>query len=115
MRFRATLELHGKTATGFVVPAEVVEALGGGKRPAVRVTIQRHSCCFSNHRMLGGLHDAEEALQDALLRAWKGLPGFDGRSALRPAGVALGPAGLELGRRQLPGASARLAVEPQLF
>lgn len=39
MRFRATLELRGKTATGFVVPPEVVEALGGGKRPAVTVTV----------------------------------------------------------------------------
>jgi RNA polymerase sigma-70 factor (ECF subfamily) len=33
--------------------------------------------------MLGSLHDAEDALQDALLRAWRGLGGFDGRSALR--------------------------------
>ena len=33
--------------------------------------------------MLGSLHDAEDALQDALLRAWRGLPGFDGRSSLR--------------------------------
>jgi RNA polymerase sigma-70 factor, ECF subfamily len=33
--------------------------------------------------MLGSLHDAEDALQDALLRAWRGLCGFDGRSALR--------------------------------
>ena len=33
--------------------------------------------------MLGSLHDAEDALQDALLRAWRGLPGFNGRSALR--------------------------------
>jgi hypothetical protein len=39
MRFRATLELAGKTATGFAVPAAVVEALGAGKRPPVRVTI----------------------------------------------------------------------------
>jgi hypothetical protein len=31
--------LHGKTATGFEVPDEVVEALGGGKRPAVRVAL----------------------------------------------------------------------------
>src|SRR4051812_818069 len=31
------------------------------------------------YRMLGTLHDAE----DALLRAWRGLPGFDGRSSLR--------------------------------
>src|SRR4051794_26984582 len=35
------------------------------------------------YRMLGTLHDAEDALQDALLRAWRGLPGFDGRSSLR--------------------------------
>ena len=33
--------------------------------------------------MLGSLHDAEDALQDALLRAWRGLPGFEGRSSLR--------------------------------
>jgi RNA polymerase sigma-70 factor (ECF subfamily) len=33
--------------------------------------------------MLGSLHDAEDALQDSLLRAWRGLSGFDGRSALR--------------------------------
>lgn len=41
--FRAVLELHGKTATGFDVPPEVVEALGGGKRPAVTVRIGGHS------------------------------------------------------------------------
>jgi hypothetical protein len=39
MKFHARLELGGKTATGMIVPAEVVEALGAGKRPAVRVTI----------------------------------------------------------------------------
>ena len=33
--------------------------------------------------MLGSVHDAEDALQDALLRAWRGLPGFEGRSSLR--------------------------------
>jgi RNA polymerase sigma-70 factor, ECF subfamily len=33
--------------------------------------------------MLGSLHDAEDALQDTLLRGWRGLPGFDGRSSLR--------------------------------
>jgi hypothetical protein len=43
MRFRSRIELHGKTATGIVVPAEVVESLKSGKRPAVRVTINGHT------------------------------------------------------------------------
>ncbi len=42
MRFRTTIRLEGKTATGFHVPPEVVEALGRGKRPPVRVTIGGH-------------------------------------------------------------------------
>jgi bacteriocin resistance YdeI/OmpD-like protein/uncharacterized protein DUF1905 len=43
MRFRATIELGGKTATGIEVPAEVLAALGPGKRPSVRVTINGYS------------------------------------------------------------------------
>src|SRR3954462_10371071 len=39
-----------------------------------------HAHCY---RMLGSLHDAEDALQDALLRAWRGLSKFEGRSSLR--------------------------------
>jgi RNA polymerase sigma-70 factor (ECF subfamily) len=39
-----------------------------------------HAHCY---RMLGSVHDAEDALQDALLRAWRGLGGFEGRSSLR--------------------------------
>jgi RNA polymerase sigma-70 factor, ECF subfamily len=35
------------------------------------------------YRMLGSVHDADDALQDALLRAWRGLPGFAGRSSVR--------------------------------
>lgn len=42
MRFRTTVELGGKTATGLPVPAEVVEALGTGRRPPVRVTVAGH-------------------------------------------------------------------------
>ena len=33
--------------------------------------------------MLGSLHDAEDALQDALIRAWRGLSKFERRSSLR--------------------------------
>ena len=43
MKFRGTLELNGKTATGVKVPADLVEALGSGKRPAVTVTIGSHT------------------------------------------------------------------------
>lgn len=43
MDFTATVELGGKTATGICVPAEVVSALGSGKRPAVRVTVGPHT------------------------------------------------------------------------
>ena len=39
-----------------------------------------HAHCY---RMLGSVHDAEDALQDALLRAWRGLSKFEGRSSLR--------------------------------
>lgn len=35
--------LAGKTATGFEVPPEVVESLGAGKRPPVRVTINGYT------------------------------------------------------------------------
>lgn len=43
MRFRMTLQLNGRTATGIEVPPEVVGALGGGKRPAVTVTLTGHT------------------------------------------------------------------------
>ncbi len=40
--FRTEVELHGKTATGLRVPADVVTALGQGKKPKVTVTINAH-------------------------------------------------------------------------
>jgi len=39
-----------------------------------------HAHCY---RMLGSVADAEDALQDALLNAWRGLAKFEGRSSLR--------------------------------
>ncbi len=43
MNFRTLVELGGKTATGMRVPAAVVESLGSGKKPAVRVTINGYT------------------------------------------------------------------------
>lgn len=43
MRFRTTLLQAGKTATGIEVPAEVVDGLGAGQRPPVRVTVNGYT------------------------------------------------------------------------
>jgi hypothetical protein len=43
MRFHTTILLSGKTATGVSVPPDVIEALGGGKKPAVTVTLNGYS------------------------------------------------------------------------
>ena len=42
-RFSAEIDLGGKTATGFRVPPEVVDALGSGRRPRVVITIGPHT------------------------------------------------------------------------
>jgi RNA polymerase sigma-70 factor (ECF subfamily) len=50
-----------------------------------RALVEEHRATLHAHcyRMLGSLHDADDALQDTLLRAWRGLPSHEGRSTLR--------------------------------
>ncbi|MFD1938744.1 YdeI/OmpD-associated family protein [Nonomuraea mangrovi] len=43
MRFQTIVLSNGKIATGIEVPAEIIEALGSGRRPKVRVTIAGHT------------------------------------------------------------------------
>jgi len=73
------------------VAAEVDEATllpalrAGDERAFQRLTDRyRRELLVHCYRMLGSFHDAEDVLQETLLRAWRGLESFEGRSALRP-------------------------------
>ena len=64
---------------------ELLDAARGGDQEAFGRLVEPyqrelHAHCY---RMLGSVHDAEDALQDASLRAWKGIGRFEGRSSLR--------------------------------
>jgi RNA polymerase sigma-70 factor, ECF subfamily len=64
---------------------ELLESARGGDEDAYRRLLEPYSRELHAHcyRMLGSVHDAEDALQDASLRAWRGLERFEGRSSLR--------------------------------
>jgi RNA polymerase sigma-70 factor (ECF subfamily) len=64
---------------------ELLDEARLGNEDAFRRFVEPHRAQLLAHcyRMLGSLHDAEDALQDTLLRAWRGLPRFEGRSAPR--------------------------------
>jgi hypothetical protein len=53
MKFTAELESTGKTTAGFEVPAEIVEALGGGAHPKVSATVKGFTFRTSIARMGG--------------------------------------------------------------
>lgn len=53
MKFRTTILQGGKTTTGIEVPPEIVEALGQGRKPPVRVTING-STYRSSIAVMGG-------------------------------------------------------------
>jgi len=64
---------------------ELLEAARRGDEHAYTQLVEPHRRELHAHcyRMLGSVHDAEDALQEALLRAWRGLARFEGRSSLR--------------------------------
>jgi len=55
MRFRTRIQQSGRTATGIQVPEDVVEALGSGKRPPVKVTINGYEY-RSTVAVMGGVY-----------------------------------------------------------
>ena len=64
----------------------LIEAAQRGDDDAFRALVEPHRAALHAHcyRMLGSLHDTEDALQDTLLRAWRGLEHFDASRPLRP-------------------------------
>jgi RNA polymerase sigma-70 factor (TIGR02960 family) len=67
------------------VPAELISRARAGDGDAFRELTEPHRRELQVHcyRMLGSFQDAEDALQDTLLTAWRGLGGFEGRASLR--------------------------------
>jgi RNA polymerase sigma-70 factor (ECF subfamily) len=65
--------------------ADLLDRAKRGDEGAYRKLIEPHRSELHAHcyRMLGSVHDAEDALQDAMLRVWRFLPRFEGRSSLR--------------------------------
>jgi hypothetical protein len=66
MEFTAQIQQGGKTATGIEVPPEVVEGLGGGKRPKVSITINgktyRSSIAVMGGKFMVGVSAENRAL-----------------------------------------------------
>ena len=73
------------SGTRAVPEPKLLDAARGGDEGAFTGLVDRyrgelHAHCY---RMLGSVYDADDALQETLLRAWRGLAGFQGRSSLR--------------------------------
>ncbi len=64
---------------------EVLAAARAGDESAFRRLVEPHRKALRAHcyRMTGSIHDADDVLQDSLLKAWRGLSSFAGRSSLR--------------------------------
>jgi RNA polymerase sigma-70 factor (TIGR02960 family) len=83
------MELHtvrerGDASVGMVA-ADLLSRARAGDGDAFREVTEpyRRELHVHCYRMLGSFQDAEDALQDALLAAWQGIGGFEGRASIR--------------------------------
>jgi RNA polymerase sigma-70 factor (TIGR02960 family) len=67
------------------VTADLIDLARAGDGEAFRQLVAPYERELQVHcyRMLGSVEDAEDALQDALLAAWQGLAGYEGRASVR--------------------------------
>ncbi|WUJ70040.1 sigma-70 family RNA polymerase sigma factor [Kribbella soli] len=65
--------------------ADLISRARAGDGEAFRALSEPHRRELQVHcyRMLGSFQDAEDALQDTMLSAWRGLGGYDGRASIR--------------------------------
>jgi RNA polymerase sigma-70 factor (TIGR02960 family) len=68
-----------------VATSDLITRARGGDGDAFRELVEpyRRELQVHCYRMLGSFQDAEDALQDTLLAAWRGLGGFQGRASIR--------------------------------
>ena len=71
--------------TSIELDAQVIAAAKGGDEAAFATLVERHRGELQVHayRMLGSLEDAQDALQEAFLRAWSGRATYRGQSTFR--------------------------------
>src|SRR3954470_314587 len=84
-RRRRRARLLAAEAEEVMNDARLFEAARAGDEDAFARLVEPHRRALHAHcyRMLGSVADAEDALQDALLNAWRGRATFEGRSSMR--------------------------------
>src|SRR5262249_8470580 len=75
----------GMTDDGIGMGEDLLGLARDGDGEAFRALVGPHRAELQAHcyRMLGSLQDAEDAVQETLLKAWLGLAGFEGRASVR--------------------------------